>query len=481
MKNNSLSCVSTGDTHLFEMFRPFALKMEEQSLPPIVINLFKCYFTQLVYNNQAKLSKKEILPVDQSELRRLEELNTYAAAGQKAIPKLVYFKLNGGLGTSMGLEKAKSLIKIKDNKTFLDLILEQTTKLRQKYNCPLPLILMNSFKTHADTMLHIKGFENPDQIPLSFVQHRFPKVMANDLSPARWPQNPELEWNPPGHGDFYTALITSGILKTLLDKGYKYAFISNSDNLGAIIDERILGYLVQENLTFLMEVTPRTRLDRKGGHLCRLLKNNRLALREIAQCPDNELDEFLDCNKYNFFNTNSIWLNLEALEKVFLRHRMMPLDLIINPKHLDPRNPSSPKVYQMETAMGSAISAFDSADAVIVPRKRFAPVKTTNDLLLIQSDCFIISDQSTIIPNPEVQNHSPQINLDEKFYKKIDEFEKRFPYGAPRLSGCRLFEVRGDIKFGANIVVKGETRLVNKNQEQVVVPDNTELKGEINF
>ena len=86
MKNNSLSCVSTGDTHLFEMFRPFALKMEEQSLPPIVINLFKCYFTQLVYNNQAKLSKKEILPVDQSELRRLGGLNTYAAAGQKAIP-----------------------------------------------------------------------------------------------------------------------------------------------------------------------------------------------------------------------------------------------------------------------------------------------------------------------------------------------------------------------------------------------------------
>jgi UTP--glucose-1-phosphate uridylyltransferase len=160
---------------------------------------------------------------------------------------------------------------------------------------------------------------------------------------------------------------------------------------------------------------------------------------------------------------------------------MMPLDLIINPKHLDPRNPSSPKVYQMETAMGSAISAFDSADALIVPRNRFAPVKTTNDLLLVQSDCFIISDQSTIIPNPGVKNHSPQINLDERFYKKIDEFEKRFPYGAPKLSSCRLFEVRGDIKFGANIVVKGETRLVNKNQEQVVVPDNTELKGEINF
>jgi len=481
MRANSLSCVSISDSDLIDLFRPFALKMEEQALPPIVINLFKCYFSQLVYNNQGKLSKKEILPVDQSELRHLEDLTSFAPTGQKAIPKLVYFKLNGGLGTSMGLEKAKSLIKIKEDKTFLDLILEQTTKLRQKYNCPLPLVLMNSFKTHLDTMLHVQDFENPDQIPLSFLQHKFPKVMVNDLSPAKWPQNPELEWNPPGHGDFYTALITSGILKKLLDKGYKYGFISNSDNLGATIDERILGYLVQKNLTFLMEVTPRTKSDRKGGHLCRLLKNNRLALREIAQCPDNELDEFMDYNKYNFFNTNSIWLNLEALEKVFLRHKMMPLDLIINPKHLDPRVPSSPKVYQLETAMGSAILAFDRAEALVVPRERFVPVKTTNELLLIRSDCFITSDESTIIPNPNLKNHQTQVNLDENFYKKIDDYEERFPYGSPKLSGCRLFEVQGDIKFGANIVVKGETSLVNEKQKQVAIPDNTELKGEIKF
>ncbi|MBT8762320.1 UTP--glucose-1-phosphate uridylyltransferase [Desulfohalobiaceae bacterium Ax17] len=481
MRAKSLSCVSISDSDLIDLFRPFALKMEEQVLPPIIINLFKCYFSQLVYNNQGKLSKKEILPVDQSELRRLEDLASFAPVGQKAIPKLVYFKLNGGLGTSMGLEKAKSLIKIKEDKTFLDLILEQTTKLRQKYNCPLPLVLMNSFKTHLDTMLHVQDFENPDHIPLAFVQHKFPKVMVNDLSPAKWPQNPELEWNPPGHGDFYTALITSGILKTLLDKGYKYGFISNSDNLGATIDKRILGYLVKKNLTFLMEVTPRTKSDRKGGHLCRLLKNNRLALREIAQCPDNELNEFMDYNKYNFFNTNSIWLNLEALEKVFLRHKMMPLDLIINPKHLDPRVPSSPKVYQLETAMGSAISAFDRAEALIVPRERFAPVKTTNDLLLVQSDCFITSDESTIIPNPSLKNHQPQVNLDENFYKKIDDYEERFPYGSPKLSECLLFEVQGDIKFGANIVVKGETSLVNEKQKQVAIPDNTELKGEIKF
>jgi UTP--glucose-1-phosphate uridylyltransferase len=160
---------------------------------------------------------------------------------------------------------------------------------------------------------------------------------------------------------------------------------------------------------------------------------------------------------------------------------MVPLDLIINPKHLDPRDPTSPKVYHLETAMGSAISAFDSADALIVPRKRFAPVKTTNDLLLVQSDCFIISEQSTIIPNPEAKKDHPRINLDEKFYKKIDDFKERFPYGAPKLSSCSFFEVQGDIRFGANIVVKGETRLVNENQEQVAVPDNTELKGEIKF
>lgn len=481
METHDLECISNADPDLMQIFRPFALKMEEQSLPPIVINLFKCYFSQLVFGSQGKFNKKEILPVEHNELQNLTSISEYKQEVDETISELVVIKLNGGLGTSMGMETAKSLIKVRNNSTFLDLILDQVTVLREKYKTPIPLLFMNSFRTHMDTMIHIKGVENPYHLPLAFLQHKYPKVLVEDLKPAKWPDNPELEWNPPGHGDIYTALITSGILKNLLDKGYKYAFISNSDNLGATMNESILGYLKTQELTFLMEVTPRTVSDRKGGHLCRLLKNNRLAIREIAQCPDNELEEFMDIQKYSFFNTNSIWLNLEALEKVFLRHRMVPLDLIINTKNLDPRNSDSPKVYQLETAMGSAISAFDHAGALNVPRDRFAPVKTTSDLLITMSDCYILSDMKTIIPNPERKSAMPDVHLDPDYYQKIEQFEKRFSHGSPSLIRCDYLEVKGDISFGKNVTLKGRVTLTNSSGKQTRIGDGSVLEGDVTF
>jgi UTP--glucose-1-phosphate uridylyltransferase len=481
MEKHNLECVSNADPDLRQMFRPFSLKMEEQSLPPIVINLFKCYFSQLVFGSQGKLNKKEILPLGNGELQDLDSIVKYRDEVDEAISELVVIKLNGGLGTSMGMETAKSLIKVRDEKSFLDLILDQVKVLREKYGTPIPLLFMNSFRTHMDTMIHIKDLENPYHLPLAFLQHKYPKVLTKDMSPAKWPDNSELEWNPPGHGDIYTALITSGILKNLLDKGYKYAFISNSDNLGATMNESILGYLKAREFTFLMEVTAKTVSDRKGGHLCRLLKNNRLALREIAQCPENELEEFMDIQKYPFFNTNSIWLNLEALEKVFLRHRMIPLDLIINTKNLDPRNPDSPQVYQLETAMGSAISAFDHAGTLNVPRDRFAPVKTTSDLLTVMSDCFILSEIKTIVPNPKRRTPMPDVHLDENYYKKIDRFDRRFPHGVPSLIECDYLEVKGDIEFGKNITLKGRVILTNSTGKQVRVDDGSVLEGDVSF
>ena len=481
MPNNNLSCISNTDPDLMNMFRPFALKMESQSLPPIVINLFKCYFSQLVYGSQGKLNKKEILPLDKSELQDLDSIYEHQEEGAEAISELAVIKLNGGLGTSMGMETAKSLIKVRQDKSFLDLILEQIEILREKYQTPIPILFMNSFRTHMDTMSRIKDLTNPYHLPLAFLQHRYPKVLSEELAPAKWPDNPELEWNPPGHGDIYTALITSGILKNLLDKGYKYAFISNSDNLGATMDESILGYFKAQEFTFLMEVTQRTVSDRKGGHLCRLLKNNRLALREIAQCPENEIDEFMDIERYQLFNTNSIWLNLEALEKVFLRHNMVPLDLIINSKTMDPRNPDSAEVYQLETAMGSAISAFDHAGALNVPRDRFAPVKTTSDLLVVMSDCFHLSDMKTIVPNPERKTPMPDVHLDPAYYKKNDQFDKRFAQGVPSLILCDYLEIKGDVAFGKNVSVKGRVTLTNNSGRQVRIDDNSVLEGDVAF
>jgi UTP--glucose-1-phosphate uridylyltransferase len=477
-----MNCLLSGSDSIPAMFRPFALKMEELGMPAIVINLFKCYYAQLLYGAQGKLSEKEILPVRENEVMKYETLSEYGQAGSEAMHQVVVIKLNGGLGTTMGLERAKSLIPVKDGLSFLEIILLQMRRLREKHRTELPLVLMNSFKTHLETMLEIEGFDNGSTgIPLAFVQHRYPKILEKDLSPARWPRNPELEWNPPGHGDIYTAMVTSGLLDKLLDRGYRYAFISNSDNLGAVMDEAILGCMVREHIPFLMEVAQRTPSDRKGGHLTKLLKNGRFALREIAQCPDPELSTFSDISKHRFFNTNSIWLDLKAFEKVFLTHLMMPLDVIINNKTVDPRQSDSPKVIQIETAMGSAITSFDRAGVVLVPRQRFAPVKSTNDLMLVMSDCYARSSEETIIPNPLCSEPLPEISLDQSFYGNIDNFLARFPEGVPSLLSCNELSVRGDVLFGADVRLIGKVSIRNRYDRQARIENGSTLEGEVTF
>ena len=475
-----ISCLNVQDPAIHTMFKPFALKMEERRIPSIVINVFKCYYTQIMQGAQGKTSDTEIEPVPEGDVPAYENLERYIDAGRDALTHTVVIKLNGGLGTSMGLERAKSLIPVKDGHTFLDIIMRQAKVLRKKYKSPLPLIFMNSFKTHRDTMLKVEGLDNGDTgIPLAFVQHMYPKIMEADLSPAEWPENPELEWNPPGHGDVYTALVTSGLLARLLRRGYRYAFISNSDNLGAVMDSRLLGYVASEELPFLMEVARRTHLDRKGGHLAKLRGSSRLMLRELAQCPEGELESFADIDNYRYFNTNSLWVDLEVLERVFVENLMMPLDLILNPKTLDPRNPESPPVLQVETAMGSAISAFENARAVLVPRTRFAPVKTTQDLLLVMSDCFLRTKLETIEQNPARTTPMPSVALDQKFYKKIDMFQERFSKGAPSLIKCERLEVHGDVRFGRGVKCAGNVRIINRARKQARVPDGAQLEGEV--
>ncbi len=173
-------------------------------------------------------------------------------------------------------------------------------------------------------------------------------------------------------------------------RGYRYAFTSNVDNLGATIEPAILGYFVAQGLPFMMEVADRTEADQKGGHLARRAATGRLLLRETAQCPPSDTEAFQDITRHRYFNTNNLWINLDALADLLARSEDgVALPLIRNSKTVDPRDPDSPPVYQLETAMGAAIELFDGAGAIRVPRSRFAPVKTTDDLLGVRSDAYL--------------------------------------------------------------------------------------------
>jgi len=453
-------------------------RMEADGAPALIIEAFLQNIQRWNEGDLGELSGNDLAPL--GPLTKLEALSQLDPAGEAAIAHTVLIKLNGGLGTSMGLDHAKSLIIAKNGLSFLDIIVRQVEFLRRRCRAPLPLFLMNSFSTEADTLAALEkehpGFANSDGLPLTFCQHRVPKLDAKTHAPVEWPENPALEWCPPGHADIYYALQTTGLLDSLLERGFRTAFVSNADNLGALLHMGILGHFASRRIPFLMEVTARTECDRKGGHLGRDNQTGRLLLRESAQCPPDETDDFQDITKYRLFNTNNLWINLQALRDMLDACKGLPqLPLIVNRKTVDPTRPDSTPVVQLEAAMGSAIANFENADALIVPRFRFAPVKTTNDLLSIRSDLYTFGEEHQVALHPQRFTPPPEIKLDTRFYKNIADFEIRFPQGAPSLLQCDSLQIDGDIHFGENVRIEGDVHLNNPTDKTATIADGTHI------
>ena len=398
-------------------------------------------------------------------------------AGAELLDRTVVLKLNGGLGTGMGMTKAKSLIEAREGLSFLDVIARQVLHLRHETGARLPLVMMNSFATRDDTLAALARHEGIESnLPLDFLQNRVPKLRADDLHPVEWPSDRGHEWAPPGHGDLYTALVTSGMLERMLAAGYSYAFVSNADNLGATLDRRILRWFADEDLPFLMEAADRTAADRKGGHLARR-PDGGLILREIAQTPEADIDSFQDVDRHRFFNTNSLWVNLDALSRrLEAGGGVLELPMIVNRKTVDPGDSSSVPVIQLESAMGAAIGLFEGAQAVRVPRSRFAPVKTTNDLLALRSDAYRLTDEGQVVLAEARGGVPPVIELDSRYYKLLGDFEDRFPAGPPSLIGCERLSVEGDVIFGTGITVRGSVA-VRSPDSKAAVSDGTQLRG----
>ena len=448
-------------------------KMEAENISPTIIQTFLYYYDLLAAGNTCLIYDQEIEPVNPGDILQAEKLAAYEPAGLAASGQFVRIVLNGGLGTSMGLLGPKSLLKVKNGHSFLEIILAQTVSQKG------PLCLMNSFSTHEETLSELRRIGSPVE-PMTFLQHKFPKILQSDFYPAVCPESPHLEWNPPGHGDIYIALHTSGVLEQLLGRGIRFALISNSDNLGASLEMSLLGFFAEERRPFMMEVAQRLPSDAKGGHLARC-RTGQLVLRESAQCPPEQMTAFQNIERYRYFNTNNIWINLLQLQELIDKEGMVKLPMIINPKALDPRDEESPPVFQLETAMGAAISLFDGATAVSVPRARFFPVKTCNDLLALRSDRFVLLKDGCLMQNPQVQTDTVQIELDPAYYKNIDDFNNRFSHGTPSLLECESLTVVGDVFFEPNVIVKGSVTITNSRNTAAVVPEGIVIEKDLRF
>lgn len=454
-----------------ENWPAFEEKMKKDGCNDAAINAFKYNYGVLCSGASTMMGEDMLGSV--ASLPELEKLDIEADAS--LLKSTVVLKLNGGLGTGMGLDKAKSLLPVIDGNTFLDLIAKQVAFMKEKFASPdLKFMLMNSFATSSDTLAALAKYTDLGTgSDLEFVQNKAPKVTKSDLTPASWPENPEHEWCPPGHGDLYPAMLGSGTLDKLLGSGMKYMFVSNSDNLGATMDLKILTHFVKSGAPFMMEVAQRTDADKKGGHLATKKADGGLTLRESAQCPPEDEKAFQDTSKYTYFNTNNLWVDLVKLKEAFDKQGgALPLPVMLNDKTVDPRNKASTKVVQLETAMGAAISCFEGATALLIPRTRFAPVKKCDDLIALRSDAYVITEDFRIELAPERAGVPPLVKLDDR-YKFVDAMDTIIPNGVPSLKNCSKLTIVGEVEFAADVVVEGAVTFKNAGEGKKTVAAGT--------
>jgi UTP--glucose-1-phosphate uridylyltransferase len=385
---------SKGNPHGLALARE---KMRQAGVDEVAIDTFAHYYRLLEHGETGMIAEDSIEPLDMESIADVDVPDDVAA---EAIRATAVIKLNGGLGTSMGMDRAKSLLCVRRGLSFLDIIARQVLHLRQQYDAPLPLMFMNSFRTSDDTM---------------------------------------------------------AALARLQEAGYRYVFVSNSDNLGAVPDARVAGWFAQSGAPFAIEAVRRTPSDRKGGHFARRKADGRIVLRESAQTLDADKAALSDLERHRYCSTNNLWFDIQAMvEALDARGGILGLPLIRNVKHLDPADSSTPEVIQIETAMGAAIEVFEGARTIEVGRDRFVPVKTTDDLLVLRSDVYDIGKDFVL---DQAGDDVPYVSLDGDFYKLVGDFDKRFPDGAPSLREADSFTVDGDWTFGQGVRVVGDVKL----------------------
>lgn len=244
------------------------------------------------------------------------------------------------------------------------------------------------------------------------------------------------------------------------------------------MDPGFLGLMEREGLQFVMEVPRRTLADIKGGPLIRYTGpdgRGRLMLLERTQVETEHLANFGDLQRFDVFNTNTLWWRLDVMLDR-LRQGALELPMIVNPKTVQ-----GVEVMQLETAMGAAVGSFERAAGVHVPRSRFAPVKATPDLLVVRSDAYRLDPEDHAIrPSPDRPRElvgPPVVRLDDRYYKGLPDLDARIPE-PPSLVACRSLTIEGDVRLGAGVRMEGDVVLRNRSAKQKTVPDGTVLRDE---
>jgi len=433
----------------------------------------KLFAKYLSADSDASINWQKIEKLPSEAVVPYEDLPTPSKSEiRQMLSKLVVVKLNGGLGTSMGCKGPKSIIAIRNDLTFLDLTVQQIEYLNKTYDADVPLILMNSFNTDEDTHKVIKKYAGLRVRILTFNQSRYPRIKKESLMPlAQDLYSNNEEWCPPGHGDFYQSFKFSGLLDEMTGEGRNICFVSNIDNSGAMVDVNILKGMCSSGDEFLMEVTEKTRADVKGGTL--IWYENKLRLLELAQVPKEYKEEFKSIKKFNVFNTNSIWVDLNAVQRV-MEEGTLDMEIIVNNKTIN----EGVNIIQLEIAVGAAMKCFEKCKGIKVPRSRFLPVKQTDDLLLIMSNLYNLEHGSLKMSPARMFGTTPLVKLGAANFSKVKDFLSRFGT-IPDVMELHHLTVSGNVHFGRNIVLKGTVIIIANHGERIDIPDGAILENKI--
>ena len=433
-------------------------------------SLFRRYL-----NDRAKgttLSWDRIAPPAPGQVVEYNDLGNSASVD--FLKKLAVIKLNGGLGTSMGCVGPKSVIEVREGMSFLDLSVRQIEYLNRTYDVSVPLVLMNSFNTDDDTQSIIKKYEGHNIDIITFNQSRYPRILRDSLLPApKSYDSPITDWYPPGHGDVFESLYNSGTLDKLLERGVEIVFLSNADNLGAVVDLRILEHMVTTDSEYIMELTDKTKADVKGGTI--IDYDGRARLLEIAQVPKEHVNEFKSIKKFKYFNTNNIWMNLRAIKRV-VEENALEMEIIPNAKSIpaDKKGEADISIIQLETAVGAAIRHFKNGHGVNVPRRRFLPVKTCSDLMLVKSDLYTLK-HGQLVMDPNRFGPAPLIKLGSDF-KKVSDFSSHIP-SIPRILELDHLTISGKVNLGRGVTLKGTVIIVATEGSTIDIPPGSILEN----
>jgi UTP--glucose-1-phosphate uridylyltransferase len=447
-------------------------KMSARGIHPAAADRFLAMLHRISDVESGYVPLDEVAPPDPAllldsaaELQRMAELQAH---GEALLKHAAVVKLNGGRATTMGTLVPKGILKAKNGRSYLEIIIGQMAAHRKRWQADVPLVLMNSFFTHGPTMEMVSRCDVP---VLAFSQNQVPRLLESSLAPLD--TGSDEDWVPPGHGDVYESLKSTGLLAELISRGCRWAFISNLDNLAACLEPWILGLIDLNKVDFLLEVTDRTPADRKGGTL--VVRDGHLDLIEIAQVAPEERDAFMDIERFRVFNTNNVWVDLEALDQL-LETRSLNLPIIQNRKRI-----GGAGVIQLETAMGAAVGSFPRARGLKVGRDRFFPTKKVSDLFVLQSDACILDAMDRLRRNPgrpASLPFMPSVFFSPDFVDSPHMMVERFEESATvSLLYAASLEVAGAAFFERDVKIEGEVRITVPDGEEFRIPQGTILRN----